>query len=284
MWSKRGQWPTEYAREIASGTRFEFGKNWRAFLDKLSSEQVGWAQRSLEDYLGRGNLLGKSFLDIGSGSGLFSLAARRLGARVSSFDFDPESVACTSHVKGHFFPGDEDWTIHEGSILDDPFVRSLGVFDVVYAWGVLHHTGALWKALENAASLVGPSGTLYVAVYNDQGRATRLWRMVKRAHNKLPRVLRWLVVIPAFGRMWGPRLITDLFSLTPLRSWRQYGRTGRGMSPWRDVLDWVGGYPFEVAKPEEVFHFLLGRGFTLRKLKTCAGGIGCNEFVFSRAL
>jgi 2-polyprenyl-6-hydroxyphenyl methylase/3-demethylubiquinone-9 3-methyltransferase len=56
----------------------------------------------------------------------------------------------------------------------------------------------------------------------------------------------------------------------------------RGMSPWRDVVDWVGGLPFEVAKPEEIFEMFQQRGFSLDRLRTCAGGLGCNEFVFSR--
>jgi 2-polyprenyl-6-hydroxyphenyl methylase/3-demethylubiquinone-9 3-methyltransferase len=52
------------------------------------------------------------------------------------------------------------------------------------------------------------------------------------------------------------------------------------MSPWRDVVDWVGGYPFEVAKPEAIFKFYQRRGFTMVDLNTCGGGHGCNEFVF----
>ena len=54
----------------------------------------------------------------------------------------------------------------------------------------------------------------------------------------------------------------------------------RGMSYWHDLIDWIGGYPFEVAKPEQVFEFMRLRGFQLERLKTCGGGLGCNEFVF----
>ncbi len=50
-------------------------------------------------------LAGNSFLDVGSGSGLFSLAAMRLGAdRVHSFDYDPQSVGCTKELKRRFPP------------------------------------------------------------------------------------------------------------------------------------------------------------------------------------
>jgi 2-polyprenyl-6-hydroxyphenyl methylase/3-demethylubiquinone-9 3-methyltransferase len=58
----------------------------------------------------------------------------------------------------------------------------------------------------------------------------------------------------------------------------------RGMSRWHDLLDWVGGWPFEVSTPDEIFAYLKARGFVLRHLKTCGGGLGCNEFVFVRQI
>jgi 2-polyprenyl-6-hydroxyphenyl methylase/3-demethylubiquinone-9 3-methyltransferase len=222
-----------------------------------------------------------SFLDIGCGSGLFSLAARRLGARVHSFDYDPQSVACAQELRRRYFPDDSAWTISTGSVLQREFVDSLGKFDVVYSWGVLHHTGSMWQALELAQLPVAEGGKLFLAIYNDQGRASRSWLKIKRAYNRLPGGLRFTVLWPSFLRLWGPTTLRDFLRGRPFHTWRTYG-SERGMSPWRDVVDWVGGYPFEVAKPEEVFDFYYSRGFALLKLKTCAGGHGCNEFVFER--
>src|SRR5437868_7530339 len=130
---------------------YEFGKNWTRFLKEVDDSRIKEAETSLRRMLETESLAGKSFLDIGSGSGLFSLAARRLGARVHSFDYDPQSVACALELRRRYFDGDADWTIEEGSALDADYVRSLGAFDVVYSWGVLHHTGAMWEALANAA-------------------------------------------------------------------------------------------------------------------------------------
>lgn len=262
--------------------RFEFGENWTRFLRLLTEERIAAAERSLTEWLGMSDLAGKRFLDIGSGSGLFSLAARRLGARVHSFDYDVQSVACAEELKHRYYPDDERWTVARASVLDADYVRSLGTFDVVYSWGVLHHTGDMWRALERAALAVAPGGLLFVAIYNDQGRASRTWTAVKRIYNRLPRALRFLILWPAFVRLWGPTLIRDLARGRPLASWRHYGGGARGMSPWRDVVDWVGGYPFEVAKPEQIFDFYRARGFVLTRLKTCGGGLGCNEFVFER--
>lgn len=267
-----------------TGDRFSFGENWAHFLTILNDSRISQAEKSLCNMLQLEDLQGKRFLDIGSGSGLFSLAARRLGAVVHSFDYDPKSVACTNELKARYFLDDPYWIVEEGSILDEKYIIGLGCYDVVYSWGVLHHTGDMWQALNNASNLVCADGKLFIAIYNDQGRASRFWLKVKKAYNRLPYSLRWLVLWPATIRLWGPTTIRDLVTGRPFHTWRNYSKEGlRGMSPWRDVVDWVGGLPFEVATPEQIFHFFQDRGFRLTELKTCAGGHGCNEFVFQKA-
>ena len=274
---------TGHAAEIRTGDRFAFGKNWSRFLRELDESRIEQAERSLSGMLQLPSLQGLRFLDVGSGSGLFSLAARRLGAVVHSFDYDPESVACTSELRQRYFADDPSWTIEEGSILDSRFINSLGQWDVVYSWGVLHHTGDLASSLASAAQLVGERGLLFIALYNDQGRSSRMWLRVKKAYNRLPHGLKWLVLWPAAIRLWGPSTVTDLLSGRPFYTWRTYTQSSpRGMSPWRDVVDWVGGLPFEVAAPDQIFRQFSDRGFALRGLRTCAGGHGCNEFVFER--
>lgn len=268
--------------EVEQGKRFAFGRNWQKFSRLVDEDRIAAARESLVAALGTGDLAGRTFLDIGCGSGLFSLAALELGAKVHSFDYDPDAVATTRQLRDRYAP-DSDWRVEQGSVLDSSLVSRLGPFDIVYSWGVLHHTGALWEALDTACRLVAPGGLLYVSIYNDQGMRSRAWRGVKRTYNSSGPLARRLLVAGSGMYLNAPRRAINLLKSVGTGRRRDGGeaRRARGMSARYDLIDWVGGYPFEVAAPEEVFRVGRRHGMELRHLKTCGGGLGCNEYVFA---
>jgi len=260
--------------EIERGQRFRFGENWARFLEAFEPRRIDAAIDSLKEMLSVTGLTGKTFVDAGSGSGLFSLAARRLGARVVSFDCDPRSVACTEELRRRYSTEDDAWRVELGSALDPEYLRTLGQYDVVYSWGVLHHTGKMWEAMDRVGLLTKQDGLLFVAIYNDQGIMSKYWRSVKRLYNR-NRLLQAAMVALHVGPLYLLRIV--------VRFAMGKGRLERGMSLWYDMLDWLGGYPFEVATPEAVVDFYHRRGFRLEKIRTCGGHCGCNEYVFRRA-
>lgn len=264
--------------------RFGFGENWTNFLELLDDQRIAEAEQSLLHYLKVDDLAGQNFLDIGSGSGLFSLAARRLGANVTSFDFDPQSVACTRELKRRYFENDDQWRVSSGSALDRPFLEQLGKFDIVYSWGVLHHTGAMWLAIENALDRVrDEGGRFFIAIYNDQGLKSHVWWLIKWFYSKLPGFLRKPYVFLIMAVVRTLVLIKYTLRLQPQRILRTMfdDRRRRGMSGTYDNIDWVGGFPYEFAGFDLLVSYMNARGFDLIESRRDTG-LGCHEVAFTR--
>jgi SAM-dependent methyltransferase len=260
---------------------FAFGKNWQRYLSHINEDRVKSAERSIVEFLGLEDLRGKSFLDIGCGSGLFSYAAFRLGAaRVVSFDPDPLSVECCRSFRQKA-GAPKHWEIHQASILDANFTSRMDSFDIVYAWGTLQHTGNMWEALARAAAHVKSGGYLYVAIYNqvDGLLGSKFWLKVKRFYNALPRPFSYsteVLAIPVF-------LVARSVRATSLVADVKRYELKRGMY-WRtDITDWLGGLPYECATVEKVFRFIRQNcaRFDLHNLKT-TNSLGNNWYLFKR--
>lgn len=271
--------------------QYDFGSNWWTYVDRhLTDERIREAEKSLQAFLRMDDLKGRSFLDIGCGSGLFSLAAHRLGAAtVTSVDINPNSVRCCREL--HERAGaPATWTIARGSILDAEFVEGIAPADIVYSWGVLHHTGDMRAAIRNAAGRVVPGGLFYIAIYNSvssvgihsDGRigSSAFWEREKRWYVSSPPLVQRTVDSMAAAGM----VVTALLRLRdPVRMIRDH-KSLRGMSFMVDIRDWLGGYPYEHATVAEIFELVHHElGLELRNLNS-TNSLMNNEFLFERPL
>lgn len=261
-------------------SHFSFGENWSHYAEKIDEARIEEAEKSLIRLVGRENIEGKTFLDIGCGSGLFSLAAVRLGAKkLLAVDLDPQSVETTRKTLSRYAPGG-NWDVQNISVFNLNSDKQ-GVFDVVYSWGVLHHTGAMYQAITKASTMVAPGGMISLALYG-KTPFCGMWRIEKRIYSKSPK---WVQkIIEAFYIMLvRVRLALKGESLKQRREkyWKQ-----RGMDTYHDMRDWLGGYPYESISPDEAMSFMRGLGFDQVRSFTepCIGllGAGCDEYSFTR--
>jgi 2-polyprenyl-6-hydroxyphenyl methylase/3-demethylubiquinone-9 3-methyltransferase len=269
---------------------FRFGDNWGTFVEEYFTEdRVNEAKKSLSSFYGISDFDGKSFVDIGCGSGLFSYAAYELGAdEIVSFDIDSEVVKATEQVRD-FADSPTHWTVKQGNILDEEFVDELGEFDLAYSWGVLHHTGSMFEAIKNSLDLVAPGGHYYLAVANEGSKAglsSETWEKIKHAYNQSPGIGKRIL------ELWyicGFVVCYTINGENPVEKIRNYDER-RGMAFYPDVKDWLGAVPFEYAPPEEIISFVTGgRNFTLERVRTAierenTSGTGCNEYLFRKTV
>jgi SAM-dependent methyltransferase len=259
-------------------THFRFGQNWADYSKLVDERRIADAQKSVERLCG--DLTGKTFLDIGSGSGLFSVSALRLGAKeVVAVDIDEDSVATTRKLLTK--EGRDNWRAERISVFELPD-HVHDKFDVVYSWGVLHHTGAMWRAVETAATFVKPGGTFVISLY-EKTPLCGFWKREKRFYSRLPGPVQTPIRL-GYHLAWGAALL--LTGHNPVRRWREGNE--RGMSIAHDAHDWLGGFPYESASPDEVISFMRKLGFEHRQTVPfrvpLAGlfGSGCTEYVFHK--
>lgn len=260
--------------------RYGFGRNWEQFVKRhFNPERVEISKKYMLDFLKMENLQGRYFLDIGCGSGLHSLAALQAGAaRIVSFDLDPNSVKTTSTLK-EYAGNPSHWTVLQGSILDDSFSTQIEPADIAYSWGVLHHTGALWKAFENAAGLMKASGVLYVALYTEtymDGMPKEYWLSVKQNYNRASSFGKRMMEVQY---LWSFSLQKRIQNIPRLVKLAQEYKASRGMELYTNIKDWLGGWPMEYSSRGDVVNHAHDLGLRLINFKSGEANL---EYLFCR--
>ncbi len=258
--------------------RFEFGSNWYKYVRKnLTDERIAIAKAHLLDFLDVKDLNGIAFLDIGCGSGVHSLAAQLSGAsKIHSFDYDEQSVAATEFCRAKT-RSKGNWVVERGDVLDRDYMNGLGQWPLVYSWGVLHHTGDVWQALANAMETVAPDGRFYVALYSeDREKRLQYWLDIKERYanaGPLKKELMFLHNVLSDRMKWKPWKIGKLMRQA------KKSKESRGMSLFTDIRDWLGGWPMQFVKDQDVVQFAEARGFSLEKIVQIEAN---TEFLFRR--
>ena len=269
-------------------SHFAFGENWSSYANTITNDEIEAAKKNLVRLLGADSLSGHRFLDVGCGSGIHSLAALQLGAdEVVAVDLDPRSVETTEHLLRRFASQGANYRVSRQSVFDlDP--AEMGTFDVAYSWGILHHTGDMYAALERTSELTAPHGLFAFALY----RKTWLcpfWKWEKQ----------WYAGASTASQARARALYVGLFKMGLRATGRNYAeylrsyKSNRGMDFHHDVHDWLDGFPYESITEREVACFMTPRGFVLEKqcvigrLKVLGRevgmfGSGCDEYVYRR--
>jgi 2-polyprenyl-6-hydroxyphenyl methylase/3-demethylubiquinone-9 3-methyltransferase len=254
--------------------RFKFGKNWQAFAETaLSNERVEKAREDFRILFRNVDVASKTFFDIGFGQGLSLCIAAQLSAEGSGIDVDSDNLAALQETANRLSV--ELPKVWIGSILDDEMVNDLasrGGYDIVHSWGVLHHTGNMDKALRNAAQLVKPGGFFVIAIYRKHW-SSPAWKVVKWLYNASPEFVQRLLVAINYWIIYVAKFLVTGKS--------PKGKS-RGMDFYYDVVDWVGGYPYEYADANSIVSTISGLGFHSIDFFSAKVPTGCNEFVFQR--
>jgi SAM-dependent methyltransferase len=257
---------------------FNFGSNWKNYSKyALSGKKIETAKLHFDKLFENIDLNEKSFLDIGFGQGLSLLIATEKNANTVGCDINPLCSEVLLFNMKMFNNNLNEIPVVIGSINDETTVENIlklndgNLFDIVHSWGVLHHTGNMWKAIEKSKNLVTKNGIFVIAIYNKHFTA-KFWHLIKKVYNSSGWFIKNLMLAGYLPLIFIRYL---LYFQNPMK-------LPRGMNIYYDAIDWLGGYPYQYASIDEILDYMNQNGFTQVRIVKTSGFTGCNEFVFKK--
>ncbi len=258
--------------------QFDFGENWKDFSVKaINSQRIEESLKAFRELIDNKELNNETFLDIGFGQGLGLLNATLLGAKTVGCDINPKCGEVLQYNKNKYPDlADKQIPVVIGSINETKTVNEIkricNQFSIVHSWGVLHHTGSMWKSIDISCNLVKSGGWFILAIYNKHWSSI-LWKYIKWFYNVSPKFIKWLMIKIFYIIIFAAKFLVTFKN--PLKK-------ERGMNFYYDIIDWLGGYPYEYATHNEIKDYVEKKGFKMIKSKTPEVPTGCNEFIFQR--
>tara|TARA_B100001063_G_C16709692_1_gene527317 strand:+ start:122 stop:1153 length:1032 start_codon:yes stop_codon:yes gene_type:complete len=167
-----------YEQDISKekiNTQLLYGKLWKErFLD-FSLDQTKFLKKLLNKLdFDIKKIKGKKILDMGCGSGRFTSAFAKLGAKkVYGVDLGSDGISVAKKLTKKF--NIKNATFKNASVLNMPFKNNY--FDFVFCKGVLHHTGNLKRGLDEFIRMIKINGYGYLYLY---GRGGIFWYSRKK--------------------------------------------------------------------------------------------------------
>ena len=224
---------------------------WTEYLPEYNASETHW-----KIFYSPQDIEGKSVLDAGCGTGIFSIIFARNGAAsVLGIDISEGSLETAKALKTKFDL--ENASFQKQDMLDLPFADES--FDIVWAWGTVHHTTDPFKAMSELIRVLRAEGSILLAVYT-RTRVTFLHEIIRKALVRTPRKT-WKALSKILALVLSP--VVYFFKK------REKSRKGEKLEEL--IMDWYFVPIRHYYYPEEIKVFLEEQGFTIEKYLPASG-------------
>jgi len=224
---------------------------WTEYVPEYEASEKHWAM-----FYSPEEVQGMAVLDAGCGTGIFSAIFARNGAgRVVGIDISPGSLETARGLKEKFNLANVSFERQD--MLQLPFAD--GTFDIVWAWGTVHHTTDPLRAISELARVLRLGGSIFLAVYK-RTKLTWIHEIIRKTLVKTPK------------QSWTALSKIMAFFLSPVVFFfkkREKSRKGEKLEEL--ILDWYFVPIRHYYTPEEIRDVLEGKSFEIEKFLPASG-------------